>query len=111
VLRGLDDFRVRVQENGVGSMDVSDYCQDHGVPLDPLSTPHTDRLAGGLSLARRDWLVLGPTLNRSQSRCWACPSIGLSKVRTHAPFDSEIPAQRARTISPLPSSRTPPSSS
>jgi hypothetical protein len=28
-----------------------------------------------------------------------------------APFDSEIPAQRARTISPLPSSRTPPSSS
>ena len=39
MLRGLDDFRVRVQENGVGSMDVSDYCQDHGVPLDPLSTP------------------------------------------------------------------------
>jgi hypothetical protein len=38
VLRGLDDFRVRVQENGVGSMDVSDYRQDHGVPLDPLST-------------------------------------------------------------------------
>jgi hypothetical protein len=35
---------VRVQENGVGSMDVSDYCQNHGVPLDPLSTPHTNRL-------------------------------------------------------------------
>src|SRR5260221_12127494 len=26
-----------------------------------------------LSLARRDWLVLGPTLNRSESTCWACP--------------------------------------
>jgi iron complex outermembrane recepter protein len=37
VLRGLDDFRVRVQENGVGSLDVSDYGQDHGVPIDPLS--------------------------------------------------------------------------
>jgi iron complex outermembrane receptor protein len=37
VLRGLDDFRVRVQENGLGSMDVSDYGQDHGVPLDPLA--------------------------------------------------------------------------
>jgi iron complex outermembrane receptor protein len=37
VLRGLDDFRVRVQENGVGSMDVSDLGQDHGVPIDPLS--------------------------------------------------------------------------
>src|SRR5262249_42129591 len=37
VLRGLDDFRVRVQENGVGSMDVSDLGQDHGVPIDPLA--------------------------------------------------------------------------
>jgi iron complex outermembrane receptor protein len=37
VLRGLDDFRVRVQENGIGSMDVSDIGQDHGVPIDPLS--------------------------------------------------------------------------
>jgi iron complex outermembrane recepter protein len=37
VLRGLDDFRVRVQENGIGSMDVSDYGQDHGVPIDPLA--------------------------------------------------------------------------
>jgi iron complex outermembrane recepter protein len=37
VLRGLDAFRVRVQENGVGSLDVSDYGQDHGVPIDPLS--------------------------------------------------------------------------
>jgi hypothetical protein len=27
VLRGLDDFRVRVQENGIGSMDVSDYLR------------------------------------------------------------------------------------
>jgi iron complex outermembrane recepter protein len=37
VLRGLDDFRVRVQENGVGALDVSDLGQDHGVPIDPLS--------------------------------------------------------------------------
>src|SRR6266516_5914601 len=37
VLRGLDDFRVRVQENGIGALDVSDYGQDHGVPIDPLS--------------------------------------------------------------------------
>src|SRR5262249_40788197 len=37
VLRGLDDFRVRVQENGVGSLDASDLGPDHGVPIDPLS--------------------------------------------------------------------------
>ncbi len=37
-----------------------------------------------------------------------CPSLSENRTRM---FDSEIPAQRARTISPLPSSRTPPSSS
>jgi iron complex outermembrane receptor protein len=46
VLRGLDDFRVRVQENGVGSMDVSDYGQDHGVPLDPLAVQKVQILRG-----------------------------------------------------------------
>jgi iron complex outermembrane receptor protein len=45
VLRGLDDFRVRVQEKGVGSMDVSDYCQDHGVPLESKNAVH-DELVG-----------------------------------------------------------------
>src|SRR5262249_15603226 len=30
VPRGLEDSRGRVRENGVGSMAVSAYCQDHG---------------------------------------------------------------------------------
>jgi len=46
VLRGLDDFRVRVQENGVGTIDVSDYGQDHGVPLDPLAIQKIQILRG-----------------------------------------------------------------
>jgi iron complex outermembrane receptor protein len=46
VLRGLDDFRVRVQENGVGAMDVSDYGQDHGVPIDPLSVQKVEIFRG-----------------------------------------------------------------
>src|SRR5262245_43375506 len=46
VLRGLDDFRVRVQENGVGTMDVSDLGQDHGVPLDPLAIQKVQILRG-----------------------------------------------------------------
>src|SRR5262249_15755728 len=46
VLRGLDDFRVRVQENGVGTMDVSDLGQDHGVPLDPLAIQKIQILPG-----------------------------------------------------------------
>src|SRR6516165_4962290 len=46
VLRGLDDFRVRVQENGVGTMDISDLGQDHGVPLDPLAIQKIQILRG-----------------------------------------------------------------
>ena len=46
VLRGLDDFRVRVQENGIGSMDVSDYGQDHAVPIDPLAVQKVEIYRG-----------------------------------------------------------------
>ena len=46
VLRGLDDFRVRVQENGVDSMDVSVLGQDHGVPMDPLAIQKVEILRG-----------------------------------------------------------------
>src|SRR5262249_30025521 len=37
---------VRVQENGVGTMDVSDLGQDHGVPLDPLAIQKIQILRG-----------------------------------------------------------------
>jgi iron complex outermembrane recepter protein len=46
VLRGLSDFRVRVQENGVGAMDLSDYGQDHGVPIDPLAVQKVEIYRG-----------------------------------------------------------------
>jgi iron complex outermembrane receptor protein len=38
IIRGLDNSRVKVTENGVGAMDVSTIGEDHGVPIDPLST-------------------------------------------------------------------------
>ncbi|WP_225713198.1 TonB-dependent receptor domain-containing protein [Bradyrhizobium semiaridum] len=46
VLRGLSDAKVRIQENGVGSVDVSDIAQDHGVPLDPLALQKTEIFRG-----------------------------------------------------------------
>jgi iron complex outermembrane receptor protein len=46
VLRGLSDFRVRVQENGIGALDVSDYGQDHGVPIDPLAVQKVEIYRG-----------------------------------------------------------------
>ncbi|WP_441234089.1 TonB-dependent receptor domain-containing protein [Bradyrhizobium sp. 930_D9_N1_4] len=46
VLRGLSDAKVRIQENGIGSVDVSDIAQDHGVPLDPLALQKTEVFRG-----------------------------------------------------------------
>ena len=37
IIRGLDNTRVRVQENGIGSADVSVLSEDHGVSIDPFS--------------------------------------------------------------------------
>src|SRR5262245_18757 len=67
VLRGLDDFRVRVQENGVGTMDVSDLGQDHGVPLDPLAIQKVQILRGPEALryaAQAVGGIVGATNNR-----------------------------------------------
>ncbi|MCA6116238.1 TonB-dependent receptor [Bradyrhizobium sp. WSM 1738] len=46
VLRGLTDAKVRIQENGVGAVDVSDIAQDHAVPIDPLAIQKVDVVRG-----------------------------------------------------------------
>jgi len=50
VLRGLSDARVRIQENGIGTVDVSDIAQDHGVPIDPLALQRTSIFRGPAAL-------------------------------------------------------------
>jgi iron complex outermembrane recepter protein len=50
VIRGLDNFRVRIQENGVGSQDVSDLGEDHGVPIDPLAAQRVEVVRGPATL-------------------------------------------------------------
>jgi len=48
------------------------------------------RVSRALSLARRDPLVLGATLNRSESRCWAWPRelIALDELRIVLALDA-----------------------
>ncbi|MDC7785910.1 TonB-dependent receptor [Rhodoplanes sp. TEM] len=46
VIRGLESVRVRVQENGIGSHDVSDLGEDHGVPIDPLASKKIEIIRG-----------------------------------------------------------------
>ncbi|MDZ4368437.1 MAG: TonB-dependent receptor [Afipia sp.] len=49
-IRGLDDYRVRVQENGIGSQDASDFSQDHAVPIDPLAADKVEVIRGPATL-------------------------------------------------------------
>ncbi len=49
-IRGLDDYRVRVQENGIGTQDASDFSQDHVVPIDPLAADKIEVIRGPATL-------------------------------------------------------------
>ncbi len=50
VIRGLDNYRVRIQENGIGSHDVSEIGEDHGVPIDPLAARQVEVVRGPATL-------------------------------------------------------------
>ena len=50
IIRGLDNFRVRVQENGLASGDVSAIGEDHAVPIDPLSSEQIEVIRGPAAL-------------------------------------------------------------
>lgn len=50
VVRGLDTYRVRVQENGIGSGDVSALSEDHAVPIDPYAAERVEVVRGPATL-------------------------------------------------------------
>ncbi len=50
VIRGLDGDRIRVLQNGLGTMDASAQSVDHGVPVDTLNTDQIDIVRGPMSL-------------------------------------------------------------
>lgn len=50
VVRGLDNYRVRVQENGLGASGASELGEDHGVPLDPLGANRVEVIRGPATL-------------------------------------------------------------
>lgn len=50
IIRGLDNFRIRVQENGTSTMDVSEIGEDHGVPFDPMTAERIEVVRGPATL-------------------------------------------------------------
>ena len=50
IIRGLDNARVRIQENGVSSQDVSTLSEDHAFPIDPYAADHAEVIRGPATL-------------------------------------------------------------
>ncbi len=67
VIRGLDNYRVRIQENGVGSHDVSEIGEDHGVPVDPLAARQVEVVRGPATL-RWGSQAIGGVVNVTNNR-------------------------------------------
>jgi iron complex outermembrane receptor protein len=67
VIRGLDNFRVLIQESGIGSHDVSALSEDHAVPIDPLSIDRIEVVRGPATL-RYGSPAIGGVVNAINSR-------------------------------------------
>lgn len=50
IIRGLDNSRVRIQENGIGIQDVSELGEDHAVPINPLVADRIEVIRGPATL-------------------------------------------------------------
>ncbi|HEX9882009.1 MAG TPA: TonB-dependent receptor plug domain-containing protein, partial [Hyphomicrobium sp.] len=50
IVRGLDSYRIRTQENGIGTHDVAAISEDHAVPVDPLSASRVEVVRGPATL-------------------------------------------------------------
>lgn len=87
IIRGLDNTRVRMQENGIGAADVSAVSEDHGVPIDPLSAERVEVVRGPATL-RYGSEAIGGVVNVINNRIpKAIPAGGFS-AEAGASYDS-----------------------
>jgi iron complex outermembrane recepter protein len=78
IVRGLDNNRVRVQENGIGSHDVSALSEDHAVPIDPNSAERVEVVRGPATL-RYGSQAIGGVVNAENGRIpTAIPAGGIT---------------------------------
>ena len=67
IIRGLDNNRVLVQENGIGSHDASALSEDHAVPIDPFSASQIEVVRGPATL-RYGGQAIGGIVNAINGR-------------------------------------------
>ncbi len=77
VIRGLDNYRVRVQENGIAAMDVSAFGEDHAVPISPLIANQIEVIRGPATL-RWGSTAIGGVVEVDTSRIIPAPFHGVT---------------------------------
>ncbi|TLG78056.1 TonB-dependent receptor [Methylocystis sp. B8] len=67
IVRGLDNYRVRIQENGVSNSGVSELGEDHAVPIDPVAASQVEVVRGPATL-RWGSQAIGGVVNVENNR-------------------------------------------
>ncbi len=67
VVRGLDNYRVRIQENGISTSGMSEIGEDHAVPIDPLGVSQLEVVRGPATL-RWGSQAIGGVVNATNAR-------------------------------------------
>ncbi len=80
IIRGQDNFRVRIQENGIATGDVSDIGEDHGVTTDPLVAGQIEVIRGPATL-RWGSQAIGGVVNVDNNRIPSLDSAGRVEPR------------------------------
>ena len=87
IIRGMDNNRVRVQENGIAAGGVSALSEDHGVPIDPLSADSVEVVRGPATL-RYGSEAIGGVVNVLNSRIPSARPDGGYAVKGGASYGS-----------------------
>ncbi len=78
IIRGLDNYRVRVQEDGIGTHDVSALSEDHAIPVDPYSADKVEVVRGPATLRYGSQAIGGVVAIENQRIPTFMPSGGFS---------------------------------
>lgn len=97
IIRGLDNARVRVQENGIGSHDVSTLSEDHAVPIDPNAVERIEVVRGPATLRYGSQAIGGVVAVENNESRVSCRRAGSSPRRRAATHPSTVVATARST--------------
>jgi iron complex outermembrane receptor protein len=78
IVRGLDGNRLRIQEGGLTTGDVSDVSEDHGVPVDPCTVERLSVIRGPAALRFTNKAAAGVVDAETNSIPTEVPANGIS---------------------------------